>query len=72
VSDNPWNEKESQETSASSEGEVSDATVSDIKPGSKLDKALEGAKQDTASKKEWKLIEKLLNGMFVEQRRARR
>lgn len=72
MSDNPRNEKGSQKTSASTDAEVSDATASDIKPGSKLDKALEGAKQDTASKKEWKLIEKLLNGMFVEQRRARR
>ncbi len=69
MSDNPWNEEGSEN---SQHAKDTTAGESQIKADSKLEKAVENAKQDTASKKEWKLIEKLLNGMFVEQRRARR
>jgi len=76
VSDNPWNEPEKQEALEESsqqtkvEAEGNDEKIS--KTESKLDKAVKNAQEGTASKKEWKLIEKLLNGLFVEQRRARR
>ncbi|KXJ49816.1 MAG: protease-4 [Neptuniibacter pectenicola] len=66
MSDNPSNE---------TPGETPEGvkqSASDIKADSALGQAVEHAKQDASSKKEWKLIEKLLNGMFVEQRRARR
>ncbi len=76
MSDNPWNEPEKQEALEKGaqqkqvEAEGNDEEVS--KAESKLDKAVKNAQEGVASKKEWKLIEKLLNGLFVEQRRARR
>lgn len=64
MSDNPWNESEqSNERVKSAEAPVAE---------NKIERAVENAKQDNASKKEWKLIEKTLSGLFVEQRRARR
>lgn len=72
MSDNPWNEKKGQASEAEAINDSVSDTQSDIDANSKLGKAVENAKQDSSSKKEWKLIEKLLNGMFVEQRRARR
>jgi len=62
VSDNNWNETEGNEAPVQKEAP---------KP-TKLDAAVENAKDDSASKKEWKLIEKTLGGLFIEQRRARR
>jgi protease-4 len=62
VSDNNWNETEGNEAPVQQEAP---------KP-TKLDAAVENAKDDSASKKEWKLIEKTLGGLFIEQRRARR
>lgn len=64
MSDNPSNESE--------QGEAPKQQESSAATGSKLERAVENAKQDGASKKEWKLIEKTLNGLFIEQRRARR
>jgi protease-4 len=71
VSDNPWNEPEN-----GSENSLSDK---DHQPNAeapaaanKVQQAVDQAKNGSAGKKEWKLIEKLLNGLFVEQRRARR
>lgn len=72
MSDNPWNEEEGQASSANEKSSSETSTGSAIDSKSKLGQAVENAKHDTASKKEWKLIDKLLNGMFVEQRRARR
>lgn len=72
MSDNPWNEEEGQASSASDKSKTESTNTSAIDADSKLGHALDNAKQDTASKKEWKLIEKMLSGMFVEQRRARR
>ncbi|PIE23792.1 MAG: signal peptide peptidase SppA [Neptuniibacter caesariensis] len=61
MSDNRWNEIEGNEEPVPVQPNVS-----------KLDEAVEKAKSDNASSKEWKLIEKTLNGLFIEQRRARR
>lgn len=69
MSDNPWNEAENNDQS-SDKVKGSDSSTADSH--SKLDRAVSNAKQDNASKKEWKLIEKTLNGLFIEQRRARR
>lgn len=66
MSDNPSNETPGETLEGVKQ------SASDIKADSALGQAVEHAKQDASSKKEWKLIEKLLNGMFVEQRRARR
>ena len=63
MSDNPWNESEQNNEAVKPEAPAA---------GNKIERAVENAKQDSASKKEWKLIEKTLNGLFVEQRRARR
>lgn len=62
MSDNPWNEPE----------HGSSETAAPRKAASKAEQAVENAREDKASSKEWKLIEKTLNGLFVEQRRARR
>lgn len=62
MSDYPRNEAE----------ESQHAEAAEKPAASKLEKAVENAKADNANKKEWKLIEKTLNGLFVEQRRARR
>lgn len=66
MSDNPWNEPGNGDTK-----EVKPEAERPTKQ-SKLETAVENAKEDNASKKEWKLIEKTLNGLFIEQRRARR
>lgn len=66
MSDNPWNEPGNGDTK-----EVKPEAERPPKQ-SKLETAVENAKEDNASKKEWKLIEKTLNGLFIEQRRARR
>lgn len=71
MSDNQWNEPEN----ASEEEKGIKQDVGNSKPTdktSKLEKAVENAQEGTANKKEWKLIEKMLNGLFIEQRRARR
>jgi protease-4 len=71
VSDNKWNEQENMTDTSGSEQKDSGAKE-ETQPQSKLEAAVKNAQEGQASKKEWKLIEKLLNGLFVEQRRARR
>jgi protease-4 len=68
VSDNQWNEPDKNET-------TSEPVQQEAQPqqaASKVEQAAKHVQEGTASKKEWKLIEKMLNGLFVEQRRARR
>lgn len=57
MSDNPWNEPETGATSASE---------TPAKP------LIEKAQEKGSDSREWKLIEKSFNGLFIEQRRARR
>jgi len=71
VSDNNWNEPEGFADTADNAAQQTDKNT-DSKPAGQLDSAVKNAQAGQASKKEWKLIEKLLNGLFVEQRRARR
>lgn len=71
MSDNKWNEPENMADTSGSEQKDS-GVKEETQPQSKLEAAVKNAQEGQASKKEWKLIEKLLNGLFVEQRRARR
>ena len=70
MSDNPWNEAtgDTPTQKASSSQTQQETEIANAK----LAQAAEHAKSDQASRKEWHLIEKMLNGLFIEQRRARR
>lgn len=70
MSDNPWNEPD--KSDMSSESVQQDATDKPQQNKGKVEQAVKNIQEGSASKKEWKLIEKMLNGLFVEQRRARR
>ncbi|MGH1461730.1 MAG: signal peptide peptidase SppA [Neptuniibacter sp.] len=71
MSDNKWNEPDDLADSTEGMQKESERNA-DNSISSKLDAAVQNAQEGGASKKEWKLIEKLLNGLFIEQRRARR
>ncbi|WP_027856061.1 S49 family peptidase [Marinobacterium jannaschii] len=57
MAENHWNEPE---------------TSSSEKPANKVEAAVLAAKSGSESGKEWKLLEKLLSGLYTEQRRSRR
>lgn len=71
MSENNWNEPEGSTDDTGNLQKDSEQVV-DSKPSNKVEAAVKNAQEGEASKKEWKLIEKMLNGLFVEQRRARR
>lgn len=71
MSDNPWNEPEPGSESDKAQTEAVQSAAKAEKTN-KVQSAVEAAQEGSAGKKEWKLIEKTLGGLFVEQRRARR
>lgn len=78
MSDNPWNESKNETPDSVKSASVEQTAdklqaQQEAKPANdKAAQAIENAKADKASGKEWRLIDKMLNGLFVEQRRARR
>ncbi|RAU19387.1 signal peptide peptidase SppA [Nitrincola tibetensis] len=66
MSNNHWDDPDQQ-----SRAETLDKAFAEAKPDVKLEKTLEKAAVDTNSK-EWRLIEKIVSSLNVEQRRSRR